>query len=83
MKKLLLSLLLVSLLFIGIRFYFDIYVHDEFGDISIFIKHRPIWKWKFYSPTGMSDLQITDLTEEKKEEQLLFNEFIRDQGLSR
>jgi hypothetical protein len=31
----------------------------------------------------MSDLQITDLTEEKKEEQLLFNEFIRDQGLSR
>ena len=63
--------------------FFGVYVHDEFYNECLFIKHRPTWKWKFYSPFGMSDLTMEDLTEEEKKEQLLFYEFVRDQGLSR
>jgi len=29
---------------IGGRFGLGVYVHDEFGDTHLFIKHRPIWK---------------------------------------
>ena len=76
-------LIIAFILAIIIRLFFGVYIHDEFGDPYIFIKHRPTWKWKFYSPLGMSDLDINDLSETKKLEQLLFNEFIRDQGLSR
>ncbi len=75
---------MVTIIFIVIaKLFMGVYIHDEFGDPHIFIKHRPTWKWKFYSPLGMSDRDINDLSENKKLEQLLFNEFIRDQGLSR
>jgi hypothetical protein len=62
---------------ISFRFYFGIYVHDEFGDKNLFLKHRPVWKWKFYSPIGMSDLKIKDLTIEKQIEEKDYDEFIR------
>ena len=60
-----------------IRLFFGIYVDDEFGDESLFLKHRPTWKWKFYSPIGMSDLKIEDLTKEKQIEEKYYDEFIR------
>jgi hypothetical protein len=47
-----------------------------------FIKHRPVWKWEFYSPIGMSDMKIDELSKEKQIEQEYFNEFVLDQGLS-
>jgi hypothetical protein len=59
------------------RFYFGIYVHEEFGDKNLFLKHRPVWKWKFYSPIRMSDLKIKDLTIEKQIEEKYYDEFIR------
>lgn len=59
------------------RFYFGIYVEEEFGDKNLFLKHRPIWKWKFYSPIGMSDLKIKDLTIEKQIEEKYYDEFIK------
>lgn len=60
-----------------------VYIHDEFGEKHFFIKHRPIWKWKFYSPLGQSDLKIEELTSDEQIEQKYFDEFVRDQNLSR
>ena len=74
------SLVGISIIF---RFFCGVYVHDEFGDKELFIKHRPIWKWKFYSPIGMSDMKFEDLSAEEKIEQKYFNEFVRERGLSR
>ena len=68
---------------IGIRLFSGIYIHDEFEETHFFIKHRPIWKWRFYSPIGVSDLKFDDLSREAQKEQLFYNEFIRDRGLSR
>lgn len=68
---------------ISFRFWFGVYDHNEFAETALFMKHRPIWKWKFYSPIGMSDVQLEDLSEEKQKEQLLFKEFVTDQHLSR
>ncbi len=81
-KKLLLgfTVVLVGLL---LRLYCGIYVHDEFAKENFFIKYRPTWKWKFYSPIGQSDLKLKDLTTEKQIEQKYFDEFVRDQGLSK
>jgi len=47
------------------------------------MKHCPIWKWEFYSPIGMSDRKIQELSKKEQIEQKYFNEFIIDQGLSR
>jgi hypothetical protein len=79
------TILIVIVLSIGIvfRMYTGIYIHNEFGDAHFFVKHRPIWKWKFRSPIGMSDLKLSDLNEKEKKEELYFEEFITNQGLSR
>jgi hypothetical protein len=63
-------------LFLVIRLFCGVYVHDEFGEDVYFIKHKPTWKWRFYSPRGMSDLSINEMTIEQKNEQLLFDEFV-------
>jgi hypothetical protein len=73
------GLLLIIVVF---RFYVGTFSHDDFGGKHIFIKHRPIWKWHFVSPIGMSDLKMEDLPPEWQEEQQLFEEFIHGQGLS-
>lgn len=82
-KKFILSILFSSVLFLIIRFNFGVYVHDEFLEEHIFLKHRPIWKWRFYSPIRQSDKKIEDLSLEKQYERKMFNEFVSDQGLSR
>jgi hypothetical protein len=66
-----------------VRLFAGKYIHDEFGETHLFIKHRPIWKWSFHSPIGRSDLSLKDLSYEDQKEQLLFDEFIRERGLSR
>lgn len=65
------------------RLFLGVYSHDEFGGNHLFIKHRPVWKWSFYSPSGMTDLQLEDLSPEKQYEERMFQEFVWEQGLSR
>ena len=68
-------LLLIGILIVC-KFWIGIYTHDEFGGKNIFIKYRPIWKTFFYSPRGMSDFKITEMSAEKQKEQILFDEFV-------
>lgn len=74
----------ISLLVIGVllqcKFWIGIYTHDEFSSKHVFIKHRPIWRTFFYSPRGMSDMKLSDMSPEKQTEQKLFDEFIIEQG---
>ena len=77
MKKKVLIGTFIIVAIISFRFCFGIYVDDEFGEENIFLKHRPTWKWKFYSPIGMSDLRIDDLTIEKQIEEKYYDEFVR------
>lgn len=66
-----------------VRLFFGVYIHDEFGDTEVFVKHRPVWKWEFRSYLGSSDLDITDLSPEQQTEQRYFDEFVKNRGLSR
>ncbi len=83
MKRRIFYVLTILLLGAFIRLWLGVYTHDEFGGAHLFIKHRPIWKWSFYSPIGMSDLSEEDLTPEKREEQRWFHEFATARGMSR
>jgi hypothetical protein len=74
---------IIPLTFILIRLFIGTYAHDEFNETHIFIKHQPTWKWHFYSPRGMSDMKLEDMAPKSREEQLLFDEYIWDQGHSR
>tara|TARA_R110002051_G_scaffold225543_1_gene288471 strand:+ start:309 stop:551 length:243 start_codon:yes stop_codon:yes gene_type:complete len=74
--------ILIILVVLG-RFFIGVFSHDEFGETHVFVKHKPIWKWNFYSPLGMSDVKLKDLSKEKQKEQILFNEFISNRGLSK
>lgn len=60
------------------KMWVGVYDHDEFSERYIFIKHRPIWKTYFYSPRGMSDLKLEDMSKEQQHEQKLFDEFVID-----
>lgn len=83
MKKKGFAIIFICLIIISIRLFCGVYIHDEFGEKHFFIKSRPIWKWTFYSPIGMSDKKIEALSKAEQTEQKYFNEFVRDQGLSR
>jgi len=83
MKKKISVLSLIFGIVLTIRLFCGVYEHDEFAETNFFIKHRPTWKWRFYSPIGMSDMKIEELSKERQIEQQYFNEFITDQGLSR
>ena len=83
MRKKLLIGISVALVALLVRLFFGVYIHDEFGEENFFIKYRPTWKWKFYSPIGQSDLRLKDLSPEEQIEQKDFDEFVRSQGLSR
>lgn len=72
----------ISAITITIRFFCGVYHHDEFGENHFFMKHKPTWKWEFYSPQGMSDLKFEDLSKEEQIEQKYFNEYIKDRSLS-
>lgn len=82
-KTIILTSISLSVLVIIARLFLGVYSHDEFGGTHLFIKHRSVWKWSFYSPTGMSDLQLEDLSPEKQYEERMFQEFVWEQGLSR
>jgi hypothetical protein len=58
-----------------------LYRDDEFHDLSIFLKHRPTFKAYFYSPIGMSDRTLEDLSPGQQGEMIAFNEFVRGTGI--
>lgn len=80
-KKILFGIFIFAAVLI-IRFFCGVYIHDEFATKHLFIKYRPTWKLTFYSPIGMSDRKIEELSEEEQIDQKYFNEFVLDQGLS-
>lgn len=82
MKKIISIGIFIFAIVFTVRLFCGIYIHDEFGERHFFIKHRPTWKWKLYSPLGMSDNKIEELSEENQIEQKYFNEYIKDRGLS-
>lgn len=82
MKKIISIGIFIFAIVFTIRLFCGIYIHDEFGERHFFIKHRPTWKWILYSPLGMSDNKIEELSEENQIEQKYFNEYIKDRGLS-
>jgi hypothetical protein len=65
--------LLTTILFCGIS------RDSEFYEPTIFVKHRPTFKIHFYTPTAESDMTLSDLSEEGKKEELLYQEFVEGQ----
>jgi len=82
MRRKIIAIVLIITFGIVARFWIGIYEHNEFSSTHIFLKHRPIWKWCFYSPIGMGELDKLT-TPEQRNEQRLFDEFITQKGLSR
>jgi hypothetical protein len=76
MKKIKIIILLSLFLILIIRFFCGVFENDEFGDDVFFIKHKPTWKWKFYSPRGMGDVKMNQMSIEQQYEQKMFNEFV-------
>lgn len=68
-------------LVVGIRFFGGVYESDEFNENYFFIKNKPTWKWSFHSPRGLDDTPLSEMTEEDKEEQLLFDEYVKNRVL--
>ncbi|WP_316634420.1 hypothetical protein [uncultured Flavobacterium sp.] len=66
---------------LSIRLFCGVYVHDKFAERHFFIKYRPTWKWTFYSPIGISNKKIEELSKEDQIEQKYFNEFIIGQRI--
>lgn len=83
MKSAGIAIIAILFLCVMIRCWVGSYHHDEFGETHFFIKHRPIWKWSFYSPIGMSDATLDNLSIKEREEQQLFEEFVSSRGLSK
>jgi hypothetical protein len=53
MKKKVVILISAFAAVLIVRLFLGVYEHDEFAESHLFVKHRPTWKWKFYSPQGM------------------------------
>lgn len=64
------------LLVFVLRFFSGIYKDDEHSGKYFFIKNTPTWKWYFYSPRSMSDLQLDDMSKEKRKEQIMFDKYV-------
>lgn len=77
MRKVIFVGLFAITFLILIRLFFGIYFDDEFGEQNVFVKHKLTWKWKFYTPIGMSDLKMEDLCYEKQIEEKYYDEFVR------
>jgi len=70
-----LCFLLATWLFTGI------YVDDEFGEHSMFLKYRPTFQYYFKSPLGMQDMP-TGYPTELAVEQAIYDEFINEKHWS-
>lgn len=66
---------MLTWLFVGI------FRDDEFYEPNLFLKYRPTFKVNFYSPTGMQDFELNDLSPERKAEEIAFQEFVIQQHI--
>ncbi|WP_345164167.1 hypothetical protein [Nibribacter koreensis] len=83
MKRKVLAAGMLSAIGLCGRLWLGVYHHDEFIDSYLFIKHRPTFKWTFYSPRGQSDLYLEELSAAEQQEERHFEEFVRAHGMSR
>jgi hypothetical protein len=67
--------LLMTWLFVGVSY------DDEFFEPTLFTKYKPTFKIKFYSPIGMSDLTLKDLSPDQQLEENTFQEFVANQDI--
>jgi len=67
--------IILTWLFVGL------YRDDEFYEPDLFTKHRPTFKVNFYSPIGMQDLELNDLTPDRRLEEKAFQEFIVERNI--
>lgn len=70
------TLFIVSTFFL--RLWIGVYSDAEFGENWLFVKHKPTLKWRFYSPLGMSDKTLKNLTTKQQKEEILYQEFIEN-----
>lgn len=68
--------LILLVLIILVRLFGGIYKDDEFQGKFFFIKNKPTWKWSFYSPRAMSDTALDEMSEKKKNEQLMYDKYV-------
>jgi hypothetical protein len=61
---------LFLLMFVGIKY------EPEFGEAAFFIKHKPNFKFEYFSPIGESDLAINDFDQKNQYEELKYQEFV-------
>lgn len=69
-------LIFLLVLIVLVRFFGGIYKDDEFQGKFFFIKNKPTWKWSFYSPRAMSDTSLDEMSEKKKNEQLMYDKYV-------
>jgi hypothetical protein len=72
---------LAIICFVLLWLFVGIFRDDEFYDPYLFIKHRPTLKVHFYSPIGMTDNTLADLTAEQRYEEIAFQEFVDNRGV--
>jgi hypothetical protein len=68
---------------LGLWLSVGIYAEREFGDLYIFVKHRPSMKFFFYAPLGEADRSSVPghegyLTPDQEREEDLYVEFVED-----
>jgi hypothetical protein len=57
-----------------------VFLHREYLDWYVFIKHRPSLIFVFRSPYGLGDRGSLPLSEEKERQEALFEEFVERGG---
>ena len=72
---------LAALLLLGSWLFVGVYEEREWGELHIFLKHRPCMKVFFYSPLGEADRSRVPgregyLTPDQEREEMLYVEFV-------
>jgi hypothetical protein len=52
----------------------------EFGDLYLFVKHRPSPQFYFYAPGGGADIAMSSLTPAQRRAELAYEEFVERNG---
>lgn len=61
---------------VSVKLFGGVYKDDEFGQKKFFIKHKPSWKFYFYSPRSMSNVTLEEMPENKRSMQIMYDEFV-------
>lgn len=60
--------------------YLGVYNDREWGELNLFLKHRPTFKVYFHAPLGESDRKINELPERLQMEERAYVEFVEKGG---